>query len=359
MVDPAIALLTAAVIGGLAALIWWPEKGLLARWQLANHLTERVLQEDALKYIHKRDMKGQSCTMESIAGTLHISTNETAVLLTSMQNDGFLIMEQGTIHLTPEGRDTALHIIRAHRLWERHLAEETGYAETEWHAQADLREHALSPDEVDALASRLGNPTHDPHGDPIPTASGELESHGGQPLTQLPLDTPATIVHLEDEPDVVYAQIVAEGLYPGMLVRVTERSGQRIRFWVNGDEHMLAPMIANNISVMQTVPQEVTEPDADELLSQVGVGETAVVTKLAPTCRGAERRRFMDLGILPGTQITAEIRSPGGDPTGYRIRGAVIALRREQANMIKVSRQIKEMERGRTRKNADLESLPG
>ncbi len=359
MVQPAIALLIAAVIGGVAALIWWPEKGILARWQIASHMTERVLQEDALKHIHKRDMQGRSCTMESIAGTLHISTNETAVLLTSMQNNGFLIMENGTIHLTPAGRDTALHIIRAHRLWERHLAEETGYAETEWHTQADMREHALSPDELNALALRLGNPTHDPHGDPIPTADGEVKAHGGRPLTQLPLDIPATIVHLEDEPNVVYAQLVAEGLYPGMPVRVIERSAQRIRFWANGDEHMLAPILANNISVVQTVVQEEAEPEPDELLSNVDVGETAVVSKLAPTCRGAERRRFMDLGILPGTEITAEIRSPGGDPTGYRIRGAVIALRREQANMIKVNRQIKEMGRGRTRKNANLESLPG
>jgi DtxR family Mn-dependent transcriptional regulator len=343
MVDPAIALLVAAMIGGLAALIWWPEKGLLARWQLANHLTERVLQEDALKHIHKRDMEGRTCTIESIAGTLNISTNETAVLLTTMQKDGLLVMEQGIIHLTPAGRDSALHIIRAHRLWERHLAEETGYAETEWHAQADLREHALSPDDLDALASRLGNPTHDPHGDPIPTASGEIEVHGGQPLTQLPLDTPATIVHLEDEPDVVYAQLVAEGLYPGMPVRVTEKSAERIRFWANGDEHMLAPILANNISVVETVVQEEAVPEKDEVLSNVGVGETAVVTKLAPTCRGAERRRFMDLGILPGTQITAEIRSPGGDPTGYRIRGAVIALRKEQAGQIRVKREMNKL----------------
>ncbi|KAA3656657.1 MAG: hypothetical protein DWQ04_30450 [Chloroflexi bacterium] len=342
MVNPAIALLVAAVIGGLVALIWWPEKGILARWQIANHLTERVLQEDALKHIHKRDMSGRSCTMESIAGTLHISTNDTAVLLTSMQNDGLLLIEDGKIHLTLAGRDTALHIIRAHRLWERHLAEETGFTETEWHAQADLREHALSPDELDALASRLGNPTHDPHGDPIPTASGEIETHGGQPLSQLPLDTPAMIVHLEDEPDVVYAQLVAEGLYPGMPVRVTERSAERVRFWANGDEHMLAPILANNISVVETVVPEEIELEADEVLSNVGVGETAVVTKLAPTCRGAERRRFMDLGILPGTQITAEIRSPGGDPTGYRIRGAVIALRQEQAGQIRVKRSKNE-----------------
>jgi DtxR family Mn-dependent transcriptional regulator len=340
MVNPTIALLIAALLGGLVAIVFWPEKGLLGRWQRARYFSERVLQEDALKHIHKWEMEGKSATIESIAGTLHIGRNETAVLLTTMQSDGLLEMDEERIHLTLAGRDTALHIIRAHRLWERHLAEETGFDQTEWHGFAERQEHALSPDELDKLASRLGHPTHDPHGDPIPTAHGNMEGHGGQLLTQLPLDTPAQIVHLEDEPDIVYAQLVAEGLHLGMPVRVIERSSDRIRFWANGDEHMLAPMIANNISV-RPLPTTTTpiEHKIVAALSGLSVGETAVVSHIAPTCRGAERRRFMDLGILPGTKIAAEMRSPSGDPTAYRIRGAVIALRTEQASHIKINRQ--------------------
>jgi Fe2+ transport system protein FeoA len=48
---------------------------------------------------------------------------------------------------------------------------------------------------------------------------------------------------------------------------------------------------------------------------------------------------MMDLGILPGTIIEAELESPGGDPTAYRIRGALIALRREQAELIRINRR--------------------
>ncbi|MCA9932005.1 MAG: FeoA domain-containing protein [Anaerolineales bacterium] len=339
MIDPANALLIAAIIAGLVAFVWWPEKGVWFRWQQARHMTERILQEDALKHIHKWEMKGHTCTIESIAGALHISQNETAVLLESMQANGMVVIDQGELRLTLAGRDTAMHIIRAHRLWERHLAEETGFDETEWHARAELQEHTFTPGELDELATRLGNPTHDPHGDPIPTAGGTIEPHGGLPLTQLPLDTSATIVHLEDEPAVVYAQLVAEGLHLGMAVRVTERTPERVRFWVNGDEHMLAPMIANNISVVQTKVETRPVQDSDGSLANVQPGETAVVTQLSPACRGAERRRFMDLGILPGTEIVAELRSPGGDPTAYRIRGAMIALRREQADLIKVKKE--------------------
>ncbi|RME45954.1 MAG: ferrous iron transport protein A [Caldilineae bacterium] len=59
-------------------------------------------------------------------------------------------------------------------------------------------------------------------------------------------------------------------------------------------------------------------------------------------CRGAERRRLMDLGILPGTLIRAEMVSPSGDPTAYRIRGALIALRKEQADRIYITRATEE-----------------
>jgi len=63
-------------------------------------------------------------------------------------------------------------------------------------------------------------------------------------------------------------------------------------------------------------------------------GETAVVTALLG--QGLERRRLMDLGIVPGTAITAEFRSPMKDPVAYRVRGALVALRHSQASQIMV-----------------------
>jgi len=229
-------------------------------------------------------------------------------------------------------------VIRAHRLWERYLAEDTGFDESEWHSQAEFYEHQLSPDEANALDARLGHPTHDPHGDPIPAADGELVAHGGRPLPTLGLNEPGRIVHIEDEPDAVYAQLLAEGLYPGMRVRLTELSPQRVRFWANGDAHLLAPIVAANISVVP-IPREATvEEIAGEQLSALKPGEQATVTYISPRCHGPERRRMMDLGILPGTLVEAELTSPGGDPTAYRIRGALIALRDEQARLIHISR---------------------
>ena len=341
MDNPAILLLIGTVVLTVTAVLLWPEKGVLSRWQQARQMTDRARREDALKHIYKCEQKGRRASVESIAGALNVSTNEVAELLGDMQTHHLLHVHSDNITLTSEGMESALHIIRAHRLWERYLAEQTGFSESEWHSQAELQEHQLTPEAADALAARLGHPTHDPHGDPIPSAAGNYVYHDGQPLNQLPADQPARIVHLEDEPEAVYAQLVAEGLYPGQTVRLIESNSTRIRFWANGNEHILAPIVARNISVRPlpaVVEEETAVPEKDQSmkLSDLALGKTAEVLRISPNCRGAERRRFMDLGILPGTAITAEMRSPSGEPTAYRIRDAIIALRPNQANYIYV-----------------------
>ncbi|HSN74995.1 MAG TPA: iron dependent repressor, metal binding and dimerization domain protein [Anaerolineae bacterium] len=343
MVDPLIALTIGALLLAAVLAIVWPKRGLLARWQEAGRVNQRVRTEDALKHIHKCEMHGRRPTLESLAGALQLSTDDAAQLLGHMQSRGLIQAASGDFSLTPDGRESALHIVRAHRLWERYLADQTGYSEQEWHEQAERLEHALQPEQVEALAVQLGNPTHDPHGDPIPDAAGNFVYHGGRPLSALALNAPARIVHIEDEPETVYAQLVAEGLYPGMDVRLLEVSPTRVRFWANGDEHLLAPLMAANVSVL---PIEVAAPtngvvtavEAGETLAVLRPGQQGQVLTISPRCRGVERRRMMDLGILPGTVIAAELISPGGDPTAYRIRGAMIALRREQAQLINIQR---------------------
>jgi DtxR family transcriptional regulator, Mn-dependent transcriptional regulator len=248
--NPAILLLIGVTVLAATAVFLWPEKGIWARWQQTQQMTDRTRREDALKHIYKCQQKGRRPTMESVAGALHISLNEATDLLAQMQAGQLLNFQNDDLALTPGGLESALHIIRAHRLWERYLAEKTGFSEADWHSQAEWREHQLTPEATNALAARLGHPTHDPHGDPIPTAEGRYVQHGGQSLNDLPLNTIGRIVHLEDEPEAVYAQLVAEGLHPGQTVRLIEADVTRIRFWANGDEHLLAPIVARNISVV-------------------------------------------------------------------------------------------------------------
>jgi DtxR family Mn-dependent transcriptional regulator len=159
------------------------------------------------------------------------------------------------------------------------------------------------------------------------------------PLTSMELNKPARIIHLEDEPEAVYAQIVAEGLHVGQVVRLIESSPQRVRFWADGDEHVLAPIVAANVAVakMSEAPQQAQV--RGEALSSLKPGQSARVVQLSNRIRGAERRRLMDLGLLPGTKITNEMDSMAGDPSAYRIRDAVIALRKSQADFIFINKQ--------------------
>jgi len=305
-------------------------------------MTERVLREDALKYICKREAKGYPPTVHSVAGNLHVSINRMAEILGRLEEKRLVRQDGELFRLTPEGQAVALNVIRAHRLWERYLADETGLDETEWHDRAERMEHALSPDDVDRLAERLGSPTHDPHGDPIPTATRRSVFHGGRPLTAADTRVPLRIVHLEDEPEAVYMQLVAVGIRPGMTALVVESTQERVRFLADGDEHVLAPILASNISVVPIRREEAEPQETGERLSLLRPGESAEVVRISRACRAPERRRLMDLGVLPGTRIAAEMRSPTGGLVAYRVRGAVVALRPEQTDRILVKRIIEE-----------------
>jgi DtxR family Mn-dependent transcriptional regulator len=337
MSESIITLIIAAMLIAAGWIAFRPKRGIFWRWQRAQELTARVLQEDALKHIHLCELHGDKPTLKSLAGALNTSTDEIARVLDNLEAHELLQFEGGDFQLTPAGRDYALRIIRAHRLYERYLADETGYDEIDWHERAERFEHVLTPAEADALAARLGNPTHDPHGDPIPTASGHMVYQDRTPLTGLELNKSARIVHMEDEPEVVYAQLVAEGLHVGQEVRLMESSLQRVRFWAGGDEHILAPVVAANIAVepMSERPQQEEVPG--DALSNLQPGQTSRVVRLSHRIRGAERRRLMDLGILPGTEVTHEMSSIAGDPSAYRIRDAVIALRKSQTDLIYVN----------------------
>ena len=340
MPQPLIAILIAAAITIIAWLLFRPQAGLVPRWRKARQSSNRVLQEDALKHIQRCERHADKPSLQSIAGALDISLNQSAQVANELQSMELIVIENGEFLLTPAGREYALRIIRAHRLWEEYLAEQTGFDESEWHDQAEKYEHLLTTEEASNLAQQLGNPVYDPHGDPIPGPSGQFKHHAGRPLIAMDLETPLRIVHIEDEPEDLYAQLVAEGISPGMFVRITENSPKRVRFWIGDEEHVLAPIVAANISVISIPEQKIEAAQIGIPLNALSPGERGKVLALSPRLRGADRRRMMDLGILPGTPIEVEMTSPSGDPTAYKVRGALIALRDEQARLIQVESAV-------------------
>lgn len=338
VMDPVLALASAGLLALMSGILFWPGRGWFWKWRQGLRATGRVLVEDALKHFWDCEYQGYPGTFNSLSGALGISRDRSADLLLRLEELELLVSAEVGYRLTAEGRSEALRVIRVHRLWERFLADETGVEAEDWHAEAEVREHLLSADETDALAARLGHPRFDPHGDPIPTEDGDLPPRIGKLLSELAVGDQAEIVHLEDEPEIIFAQLVADGLYPGLGVRVLETGSRRIVIEAAAEEKVLAPILAANVTVVPLTKVE-KERESRQSMALLEPGEKGLIESLAPSCRGVERRRLLDLGLVPGTEVIAEMRSPSGDPTAYRIRGALIALRRDQAERIWIRRQ--------------------
>ena len=333
MVNPLTALSVGLILIAIFVFVFIPNKGILARIYKSRRINKRVLIEDALKHLYNNEYNSIGSTLNSIAGNLSIPADDAAELITKLEAMGLVSSSGNNLQLTTEGRTYALKIIRVHRLWEKYLADETGIDELEWHTSAEKIEHSMSPEQANELAAQIGNPVFDPHGDPIPSSKGDLPIKKGRPLSELKPGEFASIIHIEDEPLAIYTQLVAEGLYPGMQVRMLEYGHERVRFTANGEECILAPLFVKNITVA-TVKNEIKIDKKLRRLSSLGIGESGKVLAISKSCRGQQRRRLMDLGVVPGTEITAELRSAGGDPTAYKIKEASIALRKKEADKI-------------------------
>ena len=295
---------------------------------------ERILLEDALKYIFDCEYKDIVCHIDDIAENLNIGEENAKDLLNKLKKMNLITEENNEILLTSQGKKYAIKIIRIHRIWERYLADETGTDEVEWHKKADKIEHFITPDKANAIASKIGNPVFDPHGDPIPNENGEIPVYKGGPLSDYVEGDNLIITHIEDEPDIIYKQLVEMGIFPGMEIFLLENDRDKIKIIIEGNERILINMIAKSITVVP-LKKEIKK-EKSERLSEVKVGETAIVTGISQSSRGLERRRFMDLGIVPGTEITPLLVSPGGDPVAYNILDTKIALRKKQAEKILV-----------------------
>jgi DtxR family Mn-dependent transcriptional regulator len=340
MPDPRLALALYALALALVYFVLRPRRGLWW-WGLRRirRRGDREALEDGLKHLYKSVRFGQRPTLESLAGSLEVSRSRAARLLDTMQRSG-LVDADRPLELTEKGRSHALQVIRTHRLWERYLADRTELGPAEWHASAEAREHELDPSEVEVLSARLGHPRYDPHGDPIPTAAGEIPAPIGHALADLPAGAHARIVHIEDEPDTLYQRLLAMGLHPGMQLTVAARDGAGLRLEADGRELVIDPICAANVTVVADDEAPLPDPLAGaETLVGLRPGDEAEVLGLSPVCEGSQRRRLLDLGMVPGTRIQAEFVSASGGAVAYRLRGAVIALRPEQQRWVRIRRE--------------------
>jgi DtxR family Mn-dependent transcriptional regulator len=326
-VTTALLLVAATVI---LVTIFLPRSRVRARWRHVKERRRRILVEDALKLVHAGELRGSLATPESIAGRLGQRTARALELVREMEARGLVRTTGAGLTLTPEGREIAVRVIRAHRLLERYFADELRMPLESIHTAADRREHTVTVEEAAELDARLGYPSQDPHGDPIPRRDGSLSTVAGVALTEHPVGSPAVILHIEDEPPELFRQIATAGFEPGMRVEVLEASANQIVVWDGERERSLAPVAAANILVAP-LPQLVAPAIR---LTALQPGEQARVVALR--CTGLNRRRLLDLGLTPGVTIERAFTSPLGTPTAYRVRGTLIALRPGQSSQIEI-----------------------
>lgn len=297
-------------------------------------MKERIATEDALKHCHESEYQGREVTAPSLAGALGIRLGDASDLLAELVRQEYLTFSgHGAYSLTNEGRRYARRVIRAHRLYETSLARNTGFTDADWHAKAERKEHQLTDAEVERLAARLGDPRWDPHGDPIPTPAGDLPEIRGTDLNECAAGWVGRVSHVEDEPLEVYLRLTAQGLVAGMTLKVVDVDAGGMRVNADGRSIHLDRAAAALVRVIELAAGELFD---DRLIRLVDLpeGESARIVGLGPACRGDERHRLLDLGVVPGSVVEVDLISPSGNPVAYRIRGASIALRREQAEHI-------------------------
>jgi DtxR family Mn-dependent transcriptional regulator len=275
-------------------------------------------------------------SVDSVAGALGLRRWRAAEWLAELDRRGLAGPRGDGWVLTAAGRQAALEVVRKHRLVETWLARETGVPAADWHRAAHAAEHRLGRVAADELADRLGNPRYDPHGDPIPTREGELPVARRVSLGEWPAGVPAIIEHLEDEPESLFREIVRAGLHPGMVLSGIERRGDGGVRVVGEGRRVEVPVGWLGLVHVAEVPAEEAAGLAVRRLSELPVGAGVQVHGLSAACVGAERRRLLDLGLVPGTAIHCEFISPFGSPRAYLVRGSLIALRREQADKVLV-----------------------
>ncbi|NCG09266.1 MAG: hypothetical protein GWO81_06825 [Verrucomicrobia bacterium] len=293
----------------------------------------RAQLEDALKHLWVFEQGELDATIQSVAGALECPREQARRVLVQLQEVGLAQPEGQAYLLSESGRDYALQILRAHRLYETYLANETGAHGKDWHAEAERVEHELTPEDTNRLAQQLGHPRFDPHGDPIPTRSGQSPEPNGLPLDELEVGQTGRIVRLKDNPESVFERICQAGLAPNLKFEVAARHDRSVMLRIAGREILCDPDMSESLTV-ETLPPSSALADDAVRLSDIKPGHSAEILHISPACRGTERRRLLDLGFVKGGTIEVELAGIFKSPVAYRVRNTVVALREHQSENI-------------------------
>jgi DtxR family Mn-dependent transcriptional regulator len=185
-------------------------------------LTKSV--EDYLKAIYELELGGTPAQTSAIATALEVAPPSVSGMIKRLSEAGLLqhVPYRG-VQLTEEGRRTALKMVRRHRVVEAYLTTKLGYDWDSVHDEAERLEHAVSDGLIERMAMALGNPRYDPHGAPIPTKDGTIETPDYVPLSDVPVGEIAQLRMVDDKDAARLRFIASLGLKPGVSFEVIAR----------------------------------------------------------------------------------------------------------------------------------------
>src|SRR5918995_3365654 len=184
--------------------------------------------ENYLKAIHQ----GQSSLgrdqrlvpMGQVATSLGVTPGTATTMVKALAESGLAQYEPYSgVRLTAAGEKLAVLVLRRHRLVELFLVQVLGMNWDEVHEEAEQLEHVVSDRLIERIDSMLGRPTHDPHGDPIPTAEGTITPRHHDSLLTCPLNQPLRVTRIADQDPAFLRFIESNGLKPGQAVLVEAR----------------------------------------------------------------------------------------------------------------------------------------
>ena len=191
-----------------------------------NHLEGlSSVAQDYLKVVwNAQEWSSDPLTVKQLAQRLGVTAGTVSEGVRKLAEAGLIDHARyGQIALTERGRDAALAVVRRHRLIETLLVETFGYGWDEVHEEAEILEHAISEAFLERIDASLGRPTHDPHGDPIPTAQGEITIPVAHLVSDLEAGACGVVTRVSDAEPELLQRLATAGLVPGAHLVVSSR----------------------------------------------------------------------------------------------------------------------------------------
>jgi DtxR family Mn-dependent transcriptional regulator len=209
--------------------------------------------QDYLKQIYKLQMRHGRASTSAIAERMNVRPASVSGMLKKLAVLG--LIEHRRYHgvcLTSNGERAAMEMIRRHRLIEEYLSRRLGLPIDELHAEADRLEHALSAELETRIDASLGHPTHDPHGDPIPSVDLLLESVKPRVLSELDEGETATVCHVPDGDAELLRHLASLELLPGARVEIVQAApfGGPLTVQAGDTECAISRELAQRIDVL-------------------------------------------------------------------------------------------------------------